>query len=239
MADVVLIHGAWQGAWAWQRVSPLLPDTRVHTPTLTGSGERAGELTEEVDLRTHVEDVVSSIDEARDGVVLVAHSYAGMVVPEVVARRPGVVRAAVFVDAFYPDEGEAAIDQMPPHFRQVFRDRARHEGDGWRLPATESLLDVWGVRDVELRRWIAEHLTDWSLRCFESPSTAPRSVLRRVPRWYVAGTVACPARDAFEAVAERADVDGATLVDLPAGHDVMLEDPAGLAGVVREAIAAA
>ena len=239
--DVVLVHGAWQGAWAWERMVPLLSGSvdQVRTPTLAGAGARAGELTPHVDLRAHVADVVAAVGDAGRDVVLVAHSYAGMVVPDVVAARPGVVRAIVFVDAFYPDEGVAAIDQMPPPFRQLFRDRARDEGEGWRLPASESLLDVWGIHDQELRTWVGARLTDWSLRCFESPCAAPRSVLSDVPRWYVAGTADYPARAAFHAVAEQARADGATCTGLATGHDVMLEDPAGLAAVVGQAISAA
>ena len=239
--DVVLVHGAWQGAWCWERLSPLLRSAghRVLTPTLTGSGDRADELSPEVDLATHVDDVAICIDDSAAGVVLVAHSYAGMLVPDVIGSRPGAVHAVVFVDAFYPDDGLAAVDQMPPAFRDLFRDRARTEGGGWRLPAGETLLDVWGVHDPATRRWIGERLTDWSLRCFESPCTTSRRVLADVPRWYVGGNAEYPARSAFRAIAEVADIDGATCSSLDTGHDVMVEDPEGLAAVVRRAIDAA
>ena len=61
----ILVHGAWHGAWSWERVVPLL-DGEVRTPTLTGLGERAAEASEAVDLETHTADVVASLGDARD-----------------------------------------------------------------------------------------------------------------------------------------------------------------------------
>ena len=80
----ILVHGAWHGAWSWERVAPLL-DGEVRTPTLMGLGERAAEASEAVDLETHTADVVRALGDAHD-VTLVAHSYAGFVVAGVVAQ---------------------------------------------------------------------------------------------------------------------------------------------------------
>ena len=82
-ATFVLVHGAWHGGWCWRRVAEPLRHMghTVFTPTLTGLGERAHLLTPTVDLITHVRDIVGVIEvEELENVVLVGHSYAGMVI---------------------------------------------------------------------------------------------------------------------------------------------------------------
>jgi len=79
----VLVHGAWHGGWCWSRVVPLLQAAghRALAVTLTGSGDRAHLISPSVDLNTHVTDVVSMLemDDLND-VILVGHSYAGLVI---------------------------------------------------------------------------------------------------------------------------------------------------------------
>ena len=122
MATFVLVHGAWHGAWCWRRVTRLLTahGHEVFAPTLTGVGERAHLLTPTIDLRTHIADVVNLMKwERLDGVVLVGHSYGGMVASGVAEEVGGAIGSIVFLDAFYPESG-----QSPPIRRS-------------RLPATD------------------------------------------------------------------------------------------------------
>ena len=240
MGTAVLVHGAWQGAWCWERVVPLLEEQGhgVVTPTLSGSGERASELSPEVDLDTHVGDVVASMEALPDDpVVLVGHSYSGMVVTGVVERVPERLAAVVFVDAFYPASGDSALGMMPPPFQQRFREQAQELGEGWRLPASDALLDVWGLEDADDRRWVRERLTDWSLRCFESELTLPTRQVARIPRWYVSGTSDAPSRAVFGEIAQTAADDCCQVVELTTGHDVMIEAPRELAAVILDALA--
>lgn len=229
MTTFVLVHGAWQGAWCWDHAVPLLTSAGhdVVAPTLTGSGDRADELTPDVSLDTHIEDVTAVVvghDLAE--VVLVGHSYSGMVITGVTERLAERIAALVFVDAFYPDDGQSALDQMPTPFQALFRDRAAAEGDGWRLPANDGLLDVWGLKDPGLRTWVRERLTDWSLTCFAAPLQVPAMRRRSVRRYYLAAARPdYPARAAFGPIAEKAAADGCELIDFHTGHDLMLERP--------------
>lgn len=61
MATFVLVHGAWYGSWCWQRVRKALETAGhdVFTPTLTGVGERSHLLSREVNLETHIQDVLN------------------------------------------------------------------------------------------------------------------------------------------------------------------------------------
>jgi pimeloyl-ACP methyl ester carboxylesterase len=93
MATFVLVSGAWHGGWCWKRVRPLLREAGhdVYTPTLTGSGERVHLASPDIDLNTHVQDVVNVITfEDLSDVYLVGHSYAGFVTGTVAHRAPGI-----------------------------------------------------------------------------------------------------------------------------------------------------
>jgi pimeloyl-ACP methyl ester carboxylesterase len=108
----VLVHGAWGGGWAFRTVDSMLTAAghRVYRPTLTGLGERVHLASPEVGLNTHVTDIVNVLvfENLRD-VVLVGHSYGGMVITGVADREPGRIRHLVFVDALVPDDGESLL----------------------------------------------------------------------------------------------------------------------------------
>ena len=116
MTDYVLIHGAWHGSWCWARVRRLLAAGahRVFTPTLTGVGERSHLLSRDVGLDTHVADVANLMiwENLRD-VVLVGHSYGGVVARHVADRMPDRIRSLVYLDAFVPENGKALFDYLP------------------------------------------------------------------------------------------------------------------------------
>ena len=142
MAMFLLIHGAWHGGWCWKKVTPLLRAAghEVCTPTLTGLGERAHLLSAEVTLDTHVQDVVGVLEyeDLRD-VVLVGHSYGGMVITGVVDRAADRLAHLVYLDAFVPQDGQALADLVDSTLYTTLEEQARAEGEGWRVPALPQL----------------------------------------------------------------------------------------------------
>ena len=120
MTDYVLIHGGWHGSWCWTRVRRLLvaEGHRVFTPTLTGIGERSHLLSRDVGLDTHIADVANLMiwEDLRD-IVLVGHSYGGVVARHVADQMAGRIRSLVYLDAFVPDNGKAAF-RLPTRQRQ-------------------------------------------------------------------------------------------------------------------------
>lgn len=133
VATYVLVGGAWLGGWCWQSVARQLRDGghEVYPVTLTGLGERAHLATPEVDLDTHVRDVSNLIEfEDLSDVVLVGHSYAGMLVPLVADRISGLV----FVDTGPMPDGTALIDTFPHEAREAIEQRVKNDGDGWKYP---------------------------------------------------------------------------------------------------------
>jgi len=106
----VIVHGAWGGGWAFREVDRLLTADghKVHRPTLTGLGEKVHLATRDTGLTTHVNDIVNVIlfEDLHD-VVLVGHSYGGMVITGVMDRVPERIRQVIFLDAAVPADGES------------------------------------------------------------------------------------------------------------------------------------
>ena len=112
----VLVHGAWGGGWVWRRVADLLEARghKVYTPTLTGLGERSHLLDAKVNLSTHITDTVNVIKwERLDNIVLVGHSYAGMVITGVAGQAEHTIGSIVYLDAFLPDDGQSLTESVP------------------------------------------------------------------------------------------------------------------------------
>ncbi len=137
MGTFVLVPGAWLGGWAWKDVRELLRARghEVHTPSLTGLGERAHLGGPDVDLDTHVADVVNLIAfEGLTGVTLVGHSYAGLVVQVVADRIPERLDRVVWLDSAPLPDGMSMRDFGPPGARDRMDRRVERDGQGWRLP---------------------------------------------------------------------------------------------------------
>ena len=117
MSTFVLVHGAWSGAHSWRRVRPMLRAAGhdVYTPALTGLGERSHLAGPDVDLTTHTLDVVNVLEyEDLHDVILVGHSYGGMVVAGVADRVPERIAQLIFLDAFLPADGQCLYDLGGP-----------------------------------------------------------------------------------------------------------------------------
>jgi pimeloyl-ACP methyl ester carboxylesterase len=236
MATYVLVHGAWQGASTWEALVDRLRARghRVHTPTLTGLGERSHQLTPEVDLEGHIKDVLTCLTyEDLRLVILVGHSYGGMVMTGVTERAADRLARLVYVDAFVPKDGDSALSLLPAPFQQAFRDQAQAQGAGWRLPASERQLDLWGLEPGPARDFVRSKLCDFSIRCFEQPVHLPTHAAASLDRTYIACVApGYPARPAFQPFAEQAKREGWHYHELPTGHDCHVEMPDELSAIL-------
>jgi pimeloyl-ACP methyl ester carboxylesterase len=144
----------------WSRLARVLREAGqdVHTPSLTGIGERAHLASASVDLATHVADVVNALryEDLRD-VVLVGHSYGGMVVTGAADREPARVRTLVYLDAFVPESGQALVD-LAPGIRAAF------PAEGWQVPPRPP--QAQGMTDEREIAWIAARRSPQPLRTF-------------------------------------------------------------------------
>jgi pimeloyl-ACP methyl ester carboxylesterase len=230
MLTFVLVHGAWHGGWCWSRVARLLHDAghNVYAPSLTGLGDRTHLTRPEVDLALHVEDVVALIEtEELRSVILVGHSYGGMVVSGVAARVGPRLAHIVYLDAFVPATGQALLDLVTPERAAAFRQAAADQGDGWRIPSPPpARLGVTSARDTE---WLTRRLVAQPLRTFEQPLAATGG--ERVKRTYV--YCSKPAIGSFDQFAERFRDDGKwTYHDVKTGHNAMITAPGDVAKIL-------
>src|ERR1700752_3184243 len=107
---IVIVHGAWGGSWAFRKVDALLREKgfNVYRPQLTGLGERVHLARPDIDLTTHINDVVNVIlfEDLHD-ITLVGHSYGGMVITGVADRIPDRIQKIIYLDALVPVDGES------------------------------------------------------------------------------------------------------------------------------------
>lgn len=180
MADMVLIHGAWTGGWMWKNVRQKLcaQGHCVVAPTLTGMGEREHLLTRETDLDTHIQDLLAVIRwEALQDVVLVAHSYGGMLVSALADRLPDLISGVVLMNAALPRDGESMLDMQTSERRQQVMEIAEREGDGYLVP--RRLLLNTGIEDKNEQEAFIGRTSDHPLKAMLQP-LAVGDGLRRI-----------------------------------------------------------
>ena len=232
MATYVLIHGAWHGGWCWARVAPLLTAQghAVYAPSLTGHGARRHLLAPSVGLTTHIDDVVGLLEEDElTQVILVGHSYGGMVITGVAAQAADRLSQLVYLDAFVPADGQSQFDLVPAPLQARFLEDAKGSGQGWAIAPPP--LERYGVTDADDLAWASANVTPQSLRTLTEAVRVGESVAH-IPRTYIA----CTAFDGpFAPAVQRARTEpGWQYRELATGHDAMLTAPAELAEVLLE-----
>jgi len=235
MATFVLVHGGGHGAWCWDRLAPLLTGQghAVHTPVLTGVGERAGELTPAVNLSTHIADVCALIErEGLRDVILCGHSYGGMVITGIAGRLPGRIAELVFLDAPHPRDGESLADASPGMRPAIEPALRTVDGVQLCLFPDERSLAVYGLTDPADVAWAMAHLTPHPWACMIEPLRLEHpDAMRAIPRTSIdcresAGRRA-PEMNARAKAADRC-------LELDTGHDLMITAPDELAAMLGE-----
>ncbi|MEW9552692.1 alpha/beta fold hydrolase [Nonomuraea sp. NPDC050783] len=234
MSTYLLVHGAWHSGQCWERVVPPLASAghRVLAPSLTGFGDRAHLLGPEVGLDTHVDDVVGLITEKDlTDVILVGHSYAGLVVSSAAERVPGRVAQLVYLDAMVPEDGENALDVQP--VTQALIDRAAGSGTGWRIPPMPELpppLGLFGVTEPADVAWLRAMLSDQPVLCFQQRVRLADPAARAIPRAHIHCVGAVPEGIERRPVpATQPNGDPSRVWELETGHDCMITMPDELA----------
>jgi pimeloyl-ACP methyl ester carboxylesterase len=200
MGETFLVcHGAFSGGWAWKKMHPLMSAAghRLVTPTYTGQGEREHLAAPSIDLETHIQDILNVIkyEDLRD-IVLIGHSYGGMVATGVADRARDRIAQLIYIDAFVPKHGQSLLDLNGPA-RQRMQDAVK-AGDGWRLPPSPTPTDT-SPADAE---WLTARRVGQPIKCFEMPLKLHDGEVT-LPRSYIYARRATPA-DTFRPFAERA-----------------------------------
>jgi pimeloyl-ACP methyl ester carboxylesterase len=238
MSCVVLVHGAFHGGWVWKRVAPLLTRAGhdVHTPTLTGAGDRVRELSRAIGLSTHVDDLEAFLyhQDLRD-VVLVGHSYGGTVMTAAADRLPDRVAHLVFLDASAPVHGQSASGAFSEGTAAKLDEMAA--GDGWLVPPLP--LPVVGITSPADCAWVEPRRHPHPMRTLQEPLDLMH---RGKPPWrqsYVVhrdkqAMVALFGVDPLAPFVARARREGWPMRELDAGHDAMITHPAEVAEAIMQ-----
>jgi pimeloyl-ACP methyl ester carboxylesterase len=227
----LLVHGAWHGGWCWRFVASLLRKAghQVHSPSLTGLGERKHLAAGRIDLDMHIQDVLGLIEmeDLRD-VVLVGHSYGGMVITGAADRLPARIARLVYLDAFVPEDGKCLLDYAVPERAA----RMRHEGErtGFVMPPPMAL---WGLTEQK-------HLDMVGPREVRHPYATMSQAIRlsnfAESRAIAKTFVYCssPATGSFDQFAEMYRNDPAwRFHELKTGHDAMILMPGEVARILQ------
>lgn len=226
MAAFLICHGAWSAGWAWKKVRPLLRAAghEVFTPTYTGLGERAHQASRSITLDTHIADILAVIDfeDLRD-IVLVGHSYGGMVATGVADRAGERIAKLIYLDAFVPGHGQSLLDMLPAEEGARRQEQAAASGDGWLLPPNPPPADT----SPEDLAWIVPRRRWQPIGCFTQPLLL-QSPNASLPRSYIYCTRLRPG-DAFRQFARRFRSDPAwQFHELDASHSPNVTAPEAL-----------
>ncbi|MEZ4568908.1 MAG: alpha/beta hydrolase [Thermomicrobiales bacterium] len=250
MATIVFVHGAWTGGWIWRDVAARLraEGYDVYTPTLTGLGERVHLGGPDVDLDTHITDIINVLSyEDLDDVVLVGHSYSGIVVEGVADRAPDRLAGLVYVDCAPLSDGMALFNLFGDEGRAATEQVANEYGDGWKLPFPSiedlgNIASIAGLDDAALdlmtRRGTPQPIGTYR---------QPLSLTHEFDGEYTRSLVACSLGDfsvewlksgiaSGEPMLEPISAPDWTFYELETGHWPMLSEPEELSEIMIEIV---
>lgn len=209
----VIVHGAWGGGWAFKKVDSLLTEkgNTVYRPTLTGLGERVHLASSDIGLDTHITDIVNSIlyEDLHD-VILVGHSYGGMVITGVADSIPERIEKLIYVDAILPEHGESVVTIMETDNEGPFKNV-----NGFVIPP-------WVPEGQKPPKDVPHPYKTWS------DSIILKNPLRmKIPATYILTVDKGkePKDDDFATQAERAKKKGWMVLELEADHNAQWSAP--------------
>jgi pimeloyl-ACP methyl ester carboxylesterase len=228
----VLIHGAWHGGWCWRRVADLLEAKghKVFAPTLTGLADRSHLLSLNVTLDTHIADIANLFkwEDIKDA-CLVAHSYGGWPSSGALEQIGDRVAAAVWLDAFMPQNGERGLDSISPVSRKALEEATAKGEAGRKGPPAKA----FSLSEKD-HAWIDSKLTLQPNAIPMQPIKLTGARDKIAKKTYIrAPKYAQPAFDKALAAC-KADKTWRTFVAENSGHDVMVDQPAWLVDILLQ-----
>ncbi|WP_424631129.1 alpha/beta fold hydrolase [Bradyrhizobium sp. SYSU BS000235] len=219
----VLVHGAWHGGWCWRHVADLLEKKghKVFAPTLTGLGERSHLLTKDVNVSTHVTDIVNVLkwEDLKD-VVLVGHSYGGLVISGVAEQAGDRISSIIFLDAFLPENGDSLLEKSSPAFKSAIEAALGRNEASFKAPPAAA----FGVTDEKDQAWVNSKTTPQPIGTYGEKATYTGGRDKIAKKAYIrAEGYKSPTFDAN--VAKVKSKPDWKLAEMKTGHDVMVIAP--------------
>jgi len=234
MAKFVLVHGGGHGGWCYNKLSPLLRARGHHvaSPSLTGCGDRKHTVSPSTDLDTHVTDIVNLLeyDELSD-VILVGHSYGGMVITGVADRAGHALRELVYLDAAHPADGESLRMIAPHQIEPTYAGMQVVDGVELVMHPFPGMAAFFGITDPDDAAWTEARLTPHPWKCFDQPLVLRNGdAARRVRRSNINCTAALAGSDEQ---ARARQLDGERNFEIDTGHDLMITEPEKVAEMLH------
>ena len=239
MVTFVLVHGGGHGGWCYNRVAPLLRAAghEVYTPTLTGLGERKHLLRPDIDLDTHITDVVNVLEyEDLKDVILLGHSYGGMVITGVADRAGSRIGHLVYLDAAHPKNGESLADLTPEMMAMAHSDMRMVGGVELVLFPDSQAIPYLGVTDPDDFAWLKSKITPHPWKCFiQKLRLQDEAAVRRIPRININCTVSLEMSSGEK---RERQLDGDRNFEIDTGHDLMITEPKAVAEMLLQVASA-
>lgn len=228
---LLLVHGAWHGAWCWERALPHLEASGLRPVALTlpGLAERRAELSTSIDLESHVSAVVEAAQRIDGPIVLLGHSYGGFVVTGAADRiaTSGRLVSIIYLDAFVPQAGQKVCDYMAPAARAAL-EAAFARGDAAYAPPP---VRFFGIENPQDAAWAQARVSPQPAGTYLQPLRLDGPPPPNVKRAYIA--CQSPRLSVFDDTKARVRADpGWTYRELQTGHDAMIIAPAQLASTI-------
>ena len=232
MATFVLVHGGGHGGWCYQYVARIMrkQGQEVYTPTMTGLGEREHLLSPAVDLDMHITDIVKVLqfEDLRD-VILVGHSYGGMVITGVADRAADRIGHIVYLDAANPENGQSLVDLAGPLMEASSVSGRIVVGIELVLYPGTDPMNYFGLTDPQQIEWIKPKLTPHPWKCFEQKLMLNNeAVMRKIPQTHIVCSFTLPFRD----VDALKNTSEGRVWDVDTGHDLMISEPQAVADLL-------
>lgn len=230
MSRFVLVHGAWHGAWCWERLAPLL-ESRGHEVVafdLPGHGDDPTDV-HDVSLQAYTDRVARELDRSEGEVVLVGHSMGGLPITQAAAERPGKVAKLVYLTAFLLRDGETLLDVAGADEGGIVIPNLEFTEDQSATTVREAAIReaFYGDLSDEDYLWAKERLVPQAAAPFATPIRVPEG-FAEVPKAYVE----CAEDRAISLAAQRSMHSAAgvrEVVTLNTSHSPFLSAPEELA----------
>jgi pimeloyl-ACP methyl ester carboxylesterase len=228
VSTFVLVHGSCHGGWCWKKLSPILRKSQheVYALTLTGLGERSHLVSRDVSLNTHIQDVTQVFEyEDLSGVILVGHSYGGLVISGVAEEMANRIKRLVYLDGYIAEDGKSAFDLIPG-LKEIYEKRAINEHEKEFLVSSYTPQE-FGVTDPADIAWMKPRLSPMPWHTHDQPSRITNLEAKKIFKSYITCT------EFGDFMINKAKSEHIDYHELRMGHDVMITAPNELAVLLQ------